>query len=83
MTNDTSEKNAILYRMVTPEHICPFGVASKELLERTGFHVDDRLLTSRAQVDDFEAEHNVATTPLTFINGERIGGFDDLSALLR
>ena len=27
-------KTAILYRMVTDEHICPYGVKSKWLLER-------------------------------------------------
>jgi glutaredoxin len=82
MTNVAASKTAILYRMVTTEHICPYGVASKNLLERQGFQVDDRHLTSRAEVDDFEAKHHVNTTPLTFIDGKRIGGFDDLSAFL-
>ena len=71
-------KSATLYRMVTPEHICPFGLRSKDLLERKGFHVDDRLLTSREDTDTFKEEHKVSTTPQTFINGERIGGYDDL-----
>lgn len=29
-------------------------------------------------MDEFKAKHNVKTTPQTFINGERIGGYDDL-----
>ena len=47
-------KSAQLYRMATDEHICPFGLKSKDLLERQGFEVDDHLLTSRAQTDAFK-----------------------------
>lgn len=71
-------KTAILYRMVTDNHICPFGLRSKDLLEREGYDIDDRPLTSREETDAFKAKHNVKTTPQTFINDERIGGFDDL-----
>lgn len=69
---------AVLYRMVTPEHTCPYGLKAKDLLERQGFAVEDHLLTDRAQTDRFKAEHQVKSTPQTFINGERVGGFDDL-----
>lgn len=72
------EKTARLYRMVTPQHICPFGLKSRDLLEREGFTVDDHKLTSRAATDAFMAEHHVKTTPQTFIGGKRIGGYDDL-----
>ena len=75
-----SNKQATLYRMVTADHMCPHGLKSKDLLERQGYIVDDRHLTSRAMVDEFKATHSVATTPQTFIDDERIGGFDDLSA---
>ncbi|WP_105182091.1 MauE/DoxX family redox-associated membrane protein [Pseudoalteromonas sp. T1lg21] len=71
-------KSAILYRMVTDEHICPFGLKSKDLLERHGYDVDDRHLTSREQTDEFKQQHDVKTTPQTFINDKRIGGYDDL-----
>ena len=69
---------AILYRMVTDEHICPYGLRSKDLLERKGYDVEDHHLTSRDETDKFKAEHGVETTPQTFINGKRIGGYDDL-----
>lgn len=75
-------RQAILYRMVLPDHICPYGVKAKALLESRGFAVDDRLLTTRAEVDAFKAKHGVATTPLIFIDGERIGGHDDLRRYL-
>ena len=44
------------------------------MLEEAGYEVDDRLLTSRAEVDAFKAEHGLKTTPLIFIGDERIGG---------
>ena len=71
-------KTAALYRMVTPEHICPFGLKSLDLLQREGFEVEDHQLKSRAETDAFMASQHVDTTPQTFIDGSRIGGYDDL-----
>lgn len=71
-------KTATLYRMVTDQHTCPYGIKSKHLLERRGYTVDDRHLTTRAETDAFKAEHGVKTTPQTFIDNRRIGGNDDL-----
>lgn len=73
-----ASRQATLYRMVTDEHICPFGLKSRDLLKREGFAVNDNLLTSRAAQDAFKTEHRVETTPQTFIDGKRIGGYDDL-----
>jgi len=73
-----SKPVAILYRMKTPSHVCPFGLKARALLRRKGYRVDDRLLTSREETDAFKAEHDVKTTPQAFIGGERIGGYDDL-----
>ena len=64
--------------MVTDEHICPFGLKAKDLLEREGFEVDDHHLTSRAETDAFKERHGVETTPQVFIDGRRIGGHDAL-----
>ena len=75
-------KTATLYRMVLPDHTCPFGVRAKELLEQGGYELDEHILSSRAEVDAFEAEHNVSTTPQVFIDGERIGGSDDVESML-
>ncbi len=71
-------KQASLYRMVTPEHICPFGLKSKALLERKGYHVEDYHLRSREATDVFKKKYEVDTTPQTFINGARIGGYEAL-----
>ena len=79
--NDARE--AVLYRMVLPDHTCPFGVRAKAMLEEAGYAVEDNLLESREEVDAFKAEHGLATTPLVFIGGEKIGGSDDLEDYLR
>ncbi len=71
-------KRARLYRMATAEHICPFGLKSRDLLRREGYEVDDRPLRSREETDGFMREHGVDTTPQTFIDGERVGGYDAL-----
>jgi glutaredoxin len=73
-------KNALLHRMVTPEHTCPWGVKSLELLERAGYQVEDHQLTSRSEVDTFMQDEGVQTTPQTYIDGQRIGGYDELVA---
>jgi glutaredoxin len=71
-------KTATLYRMVTDQHVCPFGLKARDLLQRQGFAVTDTLLRTRAEQDAFKAEHDVKTTPQVFIDGARIGGYDDL-----
>lgn len=71
-------KKAILYRMVMQNHTCPYGLKAKDLLRRKGYIVDDNWLTSREQTDVFKIQHNVKTTPQIFIDGQRIGGYDDL-----
>ena len=78
----TDRSTAILYRMVLPDHTCPYGVRAKAMLERSGFRVDDRILASREEVDAFKADHGVETTPQTFIGDERIGGSDELEEFL-
>lgn len=77
MSSDPA-KQATLYRMVMDKHLCPFGLKSLDLLKRKGFDVEDNWLTSRDQTDAFMEQHDVETTPQTFINGQRIGGYDEL-----
>ncbi len=71
-------KRATLHRMVMPTHVCPYGLKAKHLLDSRGYEVDDRWLATREETDAFKAEHGVRTTPQTFIDGKRIGGYDDL-----
>lgn len=78
VTITDGEKSAVLFRMVTPEHICPFGLKSLDLLRREGFSVEDHHLETRAETDNFKAEQHVEATPQTFIGDHRVGGYDDL-----
>lgn len=78
----TEEKTATLYRMVLPDHTCPFGVHAKQVLEENGFRVEEHVLRTREDVDAFKEKTGVTTTPQIFIGGERIGGSDDLEQYL-
>lgn len=71
-------RRAVLHRMVMPGHVCPWGLKALHLLKSNGYEVEDRHLTTRQEIDSFKAKHGVVTTPQTFINGQRIGGYDDL-----
>ena len=83
MANHPSIANkAVLYRMVMPNHTCPFGLKAKDLLKRSGYEVEDHHLTTREETDAFKAKHEVPTTPQVFIGGKRIGGYDDLRRFL-
>jgi glutaredoxin len=77
MSSDPT-KQATLDRMVMDKHVCPFGLKSLDLLKREGYEVEDKWLTSREQTDAFKEQHDVETTPQTFINETRIGGYDAL-----
>lgn len=77
-----SERKAILYRMKLPDHECPYGLLAKRMLEDSGFDFEDRLLTSREEVEAFKDEHGVDTTPQVFVDGDRIGGSEELAEYL-
>ena len=78
----SAERTATLYRMVLPDHVCPFGLRAKAMLESAGYQVDDRHLTTRQEVDAFKQEHGLDTTPLIVIDGEPVGGSDALERYL-
>jgi glutaredoxin len=68
--------------MDLPDHPCPWGLKAIRLLEEQHIPFEDHLLRSQDDVDDFKAEHSVATTPQLFAGSERIGGYTDLAARL-
>ena len=89
MTDQTSPivstihpKKARIYRMVMPNHTCPFGLKALHLLKSRGYEIEDHHLTTREQTDAFKEEHGVKTTPQIWIDGNRIGGHDDLRKFL-
>lgn len=77
-----AKKTADVYRMVMDEHVCPYGLKAKDLLEREGYAVNDHWLETRDETDAFKTEHDVKTTPQIFLDGEHIGGYDDLRVRL-
>lgn len=78
ITASPNAKTATLYRMVMDNHLCPYGLKAKDLLERKGFTVDDHWLETREDTDAFKQRHDVKTTPQIWIGSERVGGYDAL-----
>ena len=77
-----TKKKAVIYRMVMPTHTCPYGLKAVDLLKRSGYEVEDHHLTTREETDAFKTEHDVKTTPQVFVDGRRIGGYDDTRRFL-
>ena len=75
-------RSATLYRMVLPDHVCPYGLRARQLLLDAGYQIDDRELTTRIEVEALMDKLGVETTPQIFIDGERIGGCEELEAYL-
>lgn len=75
---DDTKQQAELHRMVMQDHICPFGLKTLDLLQREGYEVKDYPLKSREEVDEFKARNDVETTPQVFIDGKRIGGYEEV-----
>jgi glutaredoxin len=71
-------RDAAIYRMVMPKHVCPWGLKARDLLRRYGYAVEDRWLTTKDENEAFKAQHGVKSTPQVFIGGQRIGGYEDL-----
>jgi glutaredoxin len=74
--------NATVYRMVTPKHLCPWGVKAMDLLKRGGYAIEDHHLTSEEENDQYKKEHGYAETPQIFVEGRHIGGYDALREFL-
>ncbi|MWJ27420.1 DoxX family membrane protein [Halomonas sp. ZH2S] len=68
--------------MKTEEHLCPFGLKTVDLLKRKGYQVEDNLLTSRQEIEDFKEKAEVDTTPQVYIGQERVGGYEEVRAYL-
>ncbi|WP_237452294.1 glutaredoxin family protein [Qipengyuania algicida] len=81
ISHDTA-KRATVYRMVMDKHTCPWGLKTMHLLKSQGYEIEDHHLTTRAETDAFKEQHGVKTTPQTFIDGKRVGGYDDLRRFL-
>lgn len=68
--------------MVTPDHLCPWGVKAIDLLRRNGFEIEDNHLESMDANKAYKEEHGYDETPQIWIEGEHIGGYDALREYL-
>lgn len=75
-------RKATLYRMVLPDHVCPYGVQARQMLDQAGFEIDEHVLATHMEVNAFTGKLGVDTTPQVFIDGLRIGGCDELELYL-
>ncbi len=78
----SEQRKAVLHRMVLPDHECPYGLRAKRMLDEAGFEVEEHILGSREEVEAFKDEHGLSTTPLIFVDGEKVGGASDLERYL-
>ena len=46
-SRSAAAKTAVIHRMVMPHHTCPYGLKAKDLLERSGYEVEDHHLATR------------------------------------
>lgn len=72
------EKQATLYRMVTPDHLCPWGIKAKDLLRRNGYTIDDCHLESEEANRSYKKENGYDETPQIFLGDKHLGGYDQL-----
>ncbi|MCF3650525.1 glutaredoxin [Synoicihabitans lomoniglobus] len=72
------KKHATIHRMVTPTHLCPWGVKGLDLLKRHGYEVDDLHIPTQEKNESYKREHGVDETPQIFIEGKPLGGYDQL-----
>ncbi len=77
-----TQKSARLVRLVTPDHLCPWGIKAYDILRRRGFSISDEHLKSSDENRDFKKEHDVDETPQIWIEQDHIGGYDALRAHL-
>jgi glutaredoxin len=67
---------------VLPDYVCPDGALARHMLEEGGFEIDEHILATRIEADAFAAEHDGTEPPLVFIDGESVGGADELAIYL-
>ena len=75
-------QSAVIFRMVMPDHLCPFGLKSIDALKHAGYDIIDRHITTQDENTLVKETLGVKTTPQTFIDGKRVGGNDDLQVFL-
>lgn len=65
--------------VVWSKPFCPYCVSAKSLLTNKGYEIEEKVIGNgftREQL--LEAVPNVRTVPQIFLDGEYVGGYDDL-----
>ncbi|WP_018968867.1 MauE/DoxX family redox-associated membrane protein [Rubritalea marina] len=75
-------KKAKIVRMVTPDHLCPWGIKALDLLKRNNFEIEDEHLDSMDANKTFKEENGFDETPQIWIEGENVGGYENLRSHL-
>ena len=75
-------ESASLHRMVMPDHLCPWGLKARHLLQGRGCTGQDDEPTTSEQTNACKAHHGVTTTPQVLFAGGRVGGYDDRRCFL-
>lgn len=57
---------------------CPFAAKAIKLLDRHNIPYRVHVFSDQTEEDLFKEEHGVTTTPQIFLDGQRIGGYDEL-----
>lgn len=70
-------QQATIYRLVTKDHLCPWGIKAIDLLKRKGFEIDDRHLKTSEESKRYKDEHGYDETPQVFIGDQRFT-YDEL-----
>ncbi len=77
-TVDDMKKKAKIVRMVTPGHLCPWGIKALDLLRRHGYEIHDQHLESMDANEEYKDRHGYGETPQIWIGDEHLGGYDQL-----
>lgn len=72
------KKEAEIYRMVTPDHMCPWGIKALYLLKSNGYKTTDHHIPSSEANEQYKQDHDVDETPQIYIEGKHLGGYDEL-----
>lgn len=71
------KKQATIDRMVTPKHICPWGIKALDLLKRNSYEVTDNHIETQEANKAYKEKNDVDETPQIFI-GEKRMNYDGL-----
>lgn len=59
---------------------CPFAAKAIQLLDQHNISYRVHVFADQTEEQLFKDEHGVTTTPQVFLEGRRIGGYDELAS---